>query len=419
MPGGYQRPRVNSHFTASHISHLFAAIFPIPLIVMAPLYEQAQLAKNVMGYMGHIAEQKSSRQDKKLARSAELKKFLIYLSQRAPKEMDRLLKFVSPKCEAALRVEKESRIGGKRTEPPNRNQSNPKRLKFTCATEEVTTSQTAMDDEEDIPMKHEAPNAQCESQSSEIGLPHTSNLTSERNEEGMDEITEKEAPSTTSAENRLSSVAVTCPSEEANPIATPTAYQIEFGLSSGSPNIANYVSLSLFTLEPSTTRPTSSIHAEVAKIWKIILVLDFFKTRRELHQYLENREKMPGEKLQARTDWELSDPSDILDTLDHVKRNTIDNKIHRAYGQTMLFLSVNAQVAAGYKPTITGHRSDHTGLLEELALKRAGPVSKTEVDQTIASYFYEYYAGQKWLAVMDWFGGSGIVMVFVVAGKHI
>ncbi len=55
--------------------------------------------------------------------------------------------------------------------------------------------------------------------------------------------------------------------------------------------------------------------------------------------------------------------------------------------------------------------------MKELACKKAGPVSRTELDQIISSYIYEYHAGQKWLAVMDWFGGSGIVLVFVIAGK--
>ena len=125
---------------------------------------------------------------------------------------------------------------------------------------------------------------------------------------------------------------------------------------------------------------------------------------------------MPGEKLQTRTNWKTTDPGEILDILENFKRNTIANKIHRAYGQTMLFSSVNAQVATGYKSTVTGHRSDHAALLEELARKKAGPVSQTEIDQIIASYFYEYYAGRNWLAVIDWFGGSGVVLVFVIAG---
>ena len=146
--------------------------------------------------------------------------------------------------------------------------------------------------------------------------------------------------------------------------------------------------------------------------------LEFFRTKRELQHHLESREKMPSEKLQARVLWDTSDPSKILDALEDVMRNTIDNKIHRAYGQTVLFSSVNAQVARGYRSTATGHRSDHCALLEELAHKRAGSVSKRELEQMVSKYLNEYYAGQKWSAIIDWFGGGGIVLIFVIAGKY-
>ena len=83
----------------------------------------------------------------------------------------------------------------------------------------------------------------------------------------------------------------------------------------------------------------------------------------------------------------------------------------------MLFSSVSSEVARGYKCTITGRRLNHTAILEELARRNAGLVSKSEIDKMIQSYLNEYYAGQRWLAIVDWFGGSGIVLVFVIMGK--
>lgn len=392
---------------------------------MAPSHDQVHLAKAVMFYMGYIAEQTFSNQDKKIARSTELKSFLTYLSTKAPSIMDKVLKSVSRKCEEALRVEKASRIEKqsqprkKRTQPRNCNQSNAKRLKSAAAAEENAAGQTAADDEDDVPMKEETSSAQCDSRSSRIVLPHASTSAAGVDGESRDEIAENAAATWAAAEHRTPSVEVACVNDQQveETVALPTSYEIESGLSTGSPTMANYVKASLLALEPSTTRPNFNAHTEIAKIWDIILVLDFFKTRRELHQYLENREKMPGEKLQARTSWETCDPSEILDTLDTVKRNTLDNKIHRAYGQTMLVSSVSDEVARGYKSTLTGNRSDHTALLEELARKKAGPVSETEVNQIIARYSYEYYAGQRWLAVIDYFGGSGIVLVFITAGN--
>lgn len=452
---------------------------------MAPSYEQAHLAKAVMSYMGHVSEQQHSNQDKKIARSPELKNFLLYLSNKVPSVMDKVLKSVSSKCGEALRAEKEAQNARKRSEPLNHNESIAKRVKCASATEGNNALQSAVEDGGDDPME-EGSSSPVDSRSSEMTLPLTSNAnkdrasrskeskkfpntkpevkrlsntaisvcghqeghtvdlppayeiefgsstgsqssqttlprtsSSDRDEDMNCEGSEEESPIAKPGEKNLSDTATTSAhgDREGETIFVPTAYDIDSGLSSASVDIEDYVKASLLSLKPSMTRPNFNIQNEINKVWKIVLLLDFFKTRRELHQYLENREKMPGEKLQARINWEISNPSKIIDTLDNVRKNTIDNKIHRAYGQTMLFFSVNTQVDVGYKSTATGHRSDHSALLEDLAREKAGPVSKAEVDQTIASYLNEYHAGQKWLAVIDWFGGSGIVLIFVIAGK--
>lgn len=88
--------------------------------------------------MGQVAEQKSSRHDKKIAGSSELKSLLFYLSERAPSAMNGLLELASRKCEDALRVEREARIARKRAEPPSGNGSDAKRVKFARLTEEET-----------------------------------------------------------------------------------------------------------------------------------------------------------------------------------------------------------------------------------------------------------------------------------------
>ena len=107
---------------------------------MAPSNQEAYLATSVMTYMAEISEQTCSRWDKKIAQSSELKGFLLYLSERAPEAIDKLLKLASRKCEDALRVEKDARIARKRAEPPNGNGTNAKRTKITRPTENETGS---------------------------------------------------------------------------------------------------------------------------------------------------------------------------------------------------------------------------------------------------------------------------------------
>ena len=478
---------------------------------MASSQDQSALAKGVIAYMGTVSELTTSRIDTKIARSPELKNFLIHLSERAPSIMNKLLKSVSGKCEAALRTEKQSHASRKRPEPPNGNESSAKRLKIgdspcskitlppTPTSDKDKGSRNEVSKDQGPVIKHgeqklsditftsvcksqegtidnvsNAPQCDSESltgsQSSRVTLPRTPS--SEKDEHSRHENSEEEASTGKPEKKSFSNVASTpvnpadisshcdiisgliigsqssemelpqlsapeneiriraestekdiphtkpdaiCVHQKGDIVNLPTAYAIESGLSNGSSFIENHVRESLFALAP--TRSNINVHAEVTKVWKVISLLDFFRTKRELYQYLENREKMPGEKLHTRTNWETTDPSKILETLENVKRSTVDNKIHRAYGQTMLFSSVNAQVADGYRSTVTGHRCNHTALLEELARRKAGPVSEMEIGQTIASYFYEYYAGQRWLAVINWFGGPGIVLVFVIAGN--
>lgn len=228
-------------------------------------------------------------------------------------------------------------------------------------------------------------------------------------EDGNAKPTEKESSSvaTTSIRGRQG--------DDAVPL--PTEYQIEVGLSMQTPAIEAHVKTFCLTLKPSAFRAHFDIHNELSKVLDKTRLLDFYIVGRDLSQYLENREKMPGKKLQARTVWNMSDPGEILDSLQTVKTNTADSKIHRAYGQEMLYKSVNDAVARGYKSSISGYCFDHSAILDELARKKAGSVSQAEVDRMISSYLYEYLAGQKWSEVIDWFDGSGIVLVFVTAGK--
>ncbi len=107
---------------------------------MAPSSEEVQLATCVMTYMVQIAEQASSRCDKKIAESSELKKFLLYLSKRAPSAMHGLLNMASQECKRSLRLERDVRIARKRSEPPNGSETHAKRLKVTRPTEDETSA---------------------------------------------------------------------------------------------------------------------------------------------------------------------------------------------------------------------------------------------------------------------------------------
>ena len=381
----------------------------------------AHYAKGVMNFMDHISKQTSSRYDKKIARSSQFKSFLLYLSERAPSAMNGPLRSASRKCKHALRVQQKTQLARKRVAPPSHNQGDAKRHKMgpkiICDTREETIQQPQKDNMKECPKGNEISNPSRDLGCSKVALPGTSNFDKDR--ESPEKYSQYRDLRAEPAEGKLPSMAMTstCGRLDGTTNILPTMYQMEAGLCNGSSDIEAFVKALLRNLKRSTILTNFNIDNEIGKIWTLVLLLNFFQVKPELYKHLESREQVPGHQLQTLIDWNTTDVGEILDALTNVKRSTIDNKIHRAYGQTMLVSSVDAQIAKGYKSTVSGQRSDVVAIMKELAWKKAGPVSRTELDQIISSYIYEYHAGQKWLAVMDWFGGSGIVLVFVIAGK--
>ena len=347
---------------------------------MAPTFEERYILKNLKSYMRQASQDQISRHYASLAKCPEFRSLFLYLADKSPAAILRLVKMVLEKFGYKLNAKKGSRTTRKRAKLPVCHERNAKRHKIVHAAEAGTGQQDAEDDDDhEVLTKKETPN------------PHN-------NIELSDSVTH-------------------VGEYQENMCVEPTNYEVESGLASRKPIIETFVRASLLALNPGLSGPNSRTHEEITNVWRIIHLLEFFTTRSELHQHLESRENTSRHLLLAPIDWDMSEPSEILDALDNVKRSTTDNKIHRAYGQAMLVGSVDAKVARGYKSTIGNYRSSHKALLEELARDKAGSLSVMEQDQMIASCFYEYSAGQKWLAVMDWFGGSGIVLVFVVAGE--
>lgn len=377
---------------------------------MASSSEQAHLAKGVKVYMGQIAEWESSRHDKNIAGSSELKQFLLYLAKRAPQATNKLLKLVSPKCDASLRAEKEAQMTRKRAEPPNSDdpcsdEPNAKRLKIAGPAHEDTDHSepvTGLDKTVHV-RDHMRRPPQKDGQKGG----------------GDDDEAEDDDDDAGLFGNELLSVGNTSVrgTKEREEILSPTPYQIEVGLPMRRPEIEAHVKAHCLTLKPWKSRPKFDIHHEIADVLDKCRLLEFYSVRQELHHYLEDRAKMPGKKLLVRTDWKMSNPGEIFDALQTIKTNTSDAKIHRAYGQTMLFSSVSELVDQGYVSTVKGHLFEHTEILKELAYKKAGPVSHAEKERMYSSYLHEYHAGKRWKDVIDGFGGSGIVLVFVIASK--
>lgn len=140
--------------------------------------------------------------------------------------------------------------------------------------------------------------------------------------------------------------------------------------------------------------------------------LDFYMVKVLLVNYLLDRLAEPSAKDVA---WpltsEMKEPDEIFDTMIMVEKKSDDNRIHEAFLRMNLFAAVNDK-------TIETTVSARIKTLEKHATGKAGTVAKELRGRLIDKYKAGYHMGRKWLDVAKWFGGTGIVLVFIVAGTH-
>ena len=158
---------------------------------------------------------------------------------------------------------------------------------------------------------------------------------------------------------------------------------------------------------------------ELADLLDTIGQLDFLFAKDRLVRYLNNRQATMGIQLATPATWTMSEPQHVLGALSTLGTICDDAQIHRAFGQMRLYLLVHQKLESGHKPVQSGKgklRLPAKIYLEELARREAGPVSEEEIEARFHDYHSEYQAGRRWLEVADWFGGPGIVLVFITAG---
>ncbi|KAG7007490.1 hypothetical protein G7Y79_00009g025990 [Physcia stellaris] len=187
-------------------------------------------------------------------------------------------------------------------------------------------------------------------------------------------------------------------------------YSIEVGLIRGDAKI-----LSKF-------RETFPImqNPESASVFELCQKLDFGRVQSALVRFHQNRlaEIEDPQKLDRMpSTCDLKDPDDIYDALRITHAHTAVAKIYRAYGQMRLFDTVNTEAEKQIATDKDGKKLEsYTWHLEILATRKAGNVSDDERKAKIKSYKAEYHSGCKWNQVAKWFGGQGVIMVFILAG---
>ena len=172
-------------------------------------------------------------------------------------------------------------------------------------------------------------------------------------------------------------------------------------------------------LVDASNRRSGNPKREMGELLSDIEQLDFLFAKDRLVTYLNNRQAKLGMQTETPATWTMSEPQQVLGALRTIGMICDDAHIHRAFAQMKLYLLVQQRLESGYKPISSGKgkpRHAETNYLEELARSEAGPVSEDEVEAKIRDYLSQHKAGKRWLQVADWFGGPGIVLVFITAG---
>ena len=204
---------------------------------------------------------------------------------------------------------------------------------------------------------------------------------------------------------------------DATKTQTPTIYEVEKGLVRGLEKIRNYVMRECLCFSGSCRIKNPA--KELRKLFPMFQKLPFEIVKDKLLVELGSRIMVPGQKTAISSTVDLFNPSDILDALQCIKMTTINAKVNRAYGQMRLFKSVQGKINGGYVPdnALTHGVAAHTSILAKMACRSAGNVSEKERNERRHSFDYEYDVGKKWVDVTKWFGGEGIVLIFVAAGE--
>ena len=199
----------------------------------------------------------------------------------------------------------------------------------------------------------------------------------------------------------------------------PTAYEMELGLVRGKEEILKLVMDMCMPLAPSyRANKLFSKDNELRVMFNLCRKLPLRMVKAWLLRELESRIEVPGNRTEIPSTANLSNSSEIFNALQCIRMTTVNAKIHRAYGQMRLFESVQGDIKTGKVPNdYLGHGvSAHKVILKKAACRAAGNVSEKERRDRENHFDYEYDAGKRWLDVCDWFGGPGIVLIFVTTG---
>ena len=178
-----------------------------------------------------------------------------------------------------------------------------------------------------------------------------------------------------------------------------SAYTIEEGLSRGDPNIKIHF-ISMFAKIPHSGLKDGSRVLDACRNLKFeqvkVVLLNFFATSTKAFKPIPSI-------------YDIQDPRKILSIIRELDGDIQVLKCHKAYAQTHLFAMVEAMKAEKYT-------TDYQYVLRKLAEEEFGIDALDKVVKRVEEYRKDYAYGQKWLEVAEYFGGTGVILIFILAG---
>jgi len=205
-------------------------------------------------------------------------------------------------------------------------------------------------------------------------------------------------------------------------VRTGARYEKEVGIIRNTESVVGPIKAHCLREFLSRSRFPGKKESDFTDILNECALLKFSKTKSKLLDFLENRLEVPGSRTEMPSLWKMSKTDDILCALETIKARSIDAKIHRAYGQMKVYLSVDAKVKEENYIAKTDYfifgplLATHLIILADLAIAKAGNVTHQEKEEIFESHKSDFYAGKNWLNLARMFGGRGIVLVILRAG---
>lgn len=196
----------------------------------------------------------------------------------------------------------------------------------------------------------------------------------------------------------------------------PSKYDIEIGIVQGDSAITETIKDYCFA--KFSTNTDQDRDGRFEKVLKTCGRFDLGLVKKRLIDNIESQSAKPVPNINMPLAWEKSDADKILAAIQDIKGSTSQAFIYKAYTQMNFYHAVEAKSKTLSHEISKTLKMPKTLAIEYMAKDRAGDQRQEKEQDYKKNFDCAYFAGRNWLDVVRWFGGPGIVIVFVLRGRR-